>query len=257
MVLLVVSLWRRLRARTIAFWLVLFPLVAHWPPSRGASLLSRGEGATNRDAVARGFRQVATRLCVGDGMYGSSMRVLAGVRGALGDAKDLTHDQNERRRLSSLLVGRELPRALLDGFLAAEHAVRSGVVLYVYPGLECSPDGGRDSAMLDEVQHRAYDAIEDALSALDLFVLGVSSQSWQTPHRTVAGADVRHILLADPAFLLAESLGLPTFEEHGVRGYRRLTLIMRHGRIGKVSYPVRSPETDPAEALQWIRGQES
>lgn len=187
----------------------------------------------------------------------ASMRVLAGVRGVLGDARDLSHDQNERRRLSGLLVGRELPQVLLDGFLGAELAVRSGVVLYVYPGVGCSPDGGENSAVLDVVQHRAYDAVEDELAALDLFVVGVSSQPWQRPQGVVGGPDVCHMLLGDPGFLLAESLGLPTFEEHGVRGYRRLTLLIRQGRIGRVSYPVRSPERDPAQAVAWIRAQES
>jgi peroxiredoxin len=185
------------------------------------------------------------------------LRALAGVRGVLGDARDLTEEQNERRRLSSLLVGRELPQVLLDGFLGTELAVRSGVVLYVYPGLGRSPDGGENSAMLDVAQHRAYDALERELAALDLFVLGVSSQPWRRPQQAVAGSEVRHMLLGDPEFLLAENLGLPTFEEGGVRGYRRLTLLIRRGTIGKVSYPVRSPETDPAEALRWIRAQES
>jgi peroxiredoxin len=145
---------------------------------------------------------------------------------------------------------------LLDGFLEAELAVRSGVVIYVYPGTGCSPDGGENSAMLDVVQHRAYDALEKELAALDLFVLGVSSQRWQRPQEAT-GLDVRHMLLGDPEFLLAKNLGLPTFDEHGVRGYRRLTLLIRRGTIGKVSYPVRSPEKDPAQAVAWIRAQES
>jgi peroxiredoxin len=195
---------------------------------------------------------------VGGGLYRrSSMRVLARVRGVLGDAKDLSHEQNERRRLSSLLVGLEVPWVLLDGFLATELAVRSGVVVYVYPGVGCSPDGGENSAMLDVVQHRAYDAVEKELAALDLFVVGVSGQPGQRSQRPLGGSEVRHMLLGDPKFLLAENLGLPTFEEDGVRGYRRLTLLIRRGTIGKVSYPVRSPETDPAQAIAWIKAQES
>jgi peroxiredoxin len=185
------------------------------------------------------------------------MRVLAGVRGVLGDAKELTQEQNERRRLSSLLVGREVPWMLLNGFLAAELAVRSGVVVYVYPGTERSPDGGQESAMLDVVQHRAYDAIEAEFAALNLFVLGVSRQMGQTPQEVVVGVGVGHMLLGDPAFLLAESLGLPTFEEHGVKGYRRLTFVIRGGTIGKIFYPVKSPGMDPDRSVAWFREQES
>lgn len=190
-------------------------------------------------------------------MYRASMRVLAGVRGVLGDARDLTEEQNERRRLSSLLVGREVPWVLLDGFLAAELAVRSGAVVYVYPGLGGSPDGGENSSMLDVVQHRAYDAVEDELAALDVFVVGVSSQPWQGGRGVVAGSDVRHMLLGDPEFLLAVNLGLPTFEEGGVRGYRRLTLVVCRGTIGKIFYPVVRPERDPVQVLEWIRARES
>jgi peroxiredoxin len=185
------------------------------------------------------------------------MRVLAGVRGVLGDAKDLTHEQNERRRLSSLLVGLEVPWVLLDGFLAAELTVRSGVVVYVYPGVGCSPDGGEESPVLDVVQHRAYDALEDEFAALDVFVVGVSAQQSQRPRVTLSGSDVRHMLLGDPEFLLAEGLGLPTFEEGGVSGYRRLTLVVCKGTIGKIFYPVVSPETDPVRVLEWVRAQES
>ncbi|MGH2911356.1 MAG: hypothetical protein ACRDJ3_02650 [Solirubrobacteraceae bacterium] len=175
----------------------------------------------------------------------------------MGDAKDLTHEHHERRRLSSALVGRELPQVLLDGFLEAELAVRSAVVMYVYPGLASSPDGGEHSPALDITQHRAYDALEDELAASDLFVVGVSSQPSQKPHETVGGLDIRHMLLGDPQFLLADSLGIPTFKEQGVKGYRRLTLVIRQGTINKIFYPVRSPETDPVQVLEWVRAQES
>jgi peroxiredoxin len=190
-------------------------------------------------------------------MYRRPLRVLAEVRGVLGDARDLTHEHHERRRLSSALVGRELPWVLLDGFLEAELAVRSAVVMYVYPGLASSPDGGENSPALDVAQHRAYDALEDEMAASDLFVVGVSSQQWQKPHENVEGLDIRHMLLGDPRFLLADSLGIPTFKEQGVRGYRRLTLVIRQGTIGKIFYPVRRPATDATQAIEWVRAQES
>ncbi len=55
--------------------------------------------------------------------------------------------------------------------------------------------------------------------------------------------------------LLADRLGLPTFEADGLRLYRRLTLIARRGCIERVFYPVRSPARHAAEVLEWLQRQ--
>lgn len=178
----------------------------------------------------------------------------------LGDAMDRADGSDQARPLTCALVGRPVPSVSLAGFMGepvdvGDLAARSALALYVYPGCSESPDGGEDSLMLDAVQHRAYDAHEDDLSELELLAVGVSSQSWQRQRESAAATRVRHMLLSDPELSLAESLGLPTFRERGVRWYRRLTMVVQGGRIGDVFYPVRRPGTDPEQVLAWARAQ--
>jgi peroxiredoxin len=129
-------------------------------------------------------------------------------------------------------------------------ATRS-VVVYMYPGSSSSPDGGVDSLMLDAAQHRAYGAHEPDMSALNLSVFGVSSQLPEAQRESAEAIRVRHALLSDSNLLLAEKLELPIFEDRGTWWYRRLTVVVRHGRIGKVFFPVRSPARNPAQVVAW------
>jgi peroxiredoxin len=64
-------------------------------------------------------------------------------------------------------------------------------------------------------------------------------------------------LLNDSELLLADELGLPTFDAAGMRLYRRLTFIAREGRIDKVFYPVFPPDSHAAEVLSWLGGVDS
>lgn len=109
--------------------------------------------------------------------------------------------------------------------------------------------------MLDAAQHRAYGAHEPDMSALNLSVFGVSSQSPDAQRESAEATRVHHALLSDSNLLLAEKLELPIFEDRGARWYRRLTMVVRHGRIGKVFYPVRSPARNPAQVVAWTKVQ--
>ena len=59
-------------------------------------------------------------------------------------------------------------------------------------------------------------------------------------------------LLSDPGLLLAQALGLPTFEAAGTTFYRRLTLVARRGRIEKVLHPVFPPDRNAADVIAWL-----
>lgn len=176
-----------------------------------------------------------------------------------GEASDLLRDREARSRVVEGLIGRVVPPLLLAASRGepvdlGSFAPRS-VVIYMYPGCRSSPDGGKDSSMLDAAQHRGFGAHEHDMSVLNLAVFGVSSQSSEAQFRSAKATRVRHTLLNDPRLLLAERLGLPTFEDGGARWYRRLTLVVRNGRIGKVFYPVRSPARNPAQVVAWTKVQ--
>jgi len=53
--------------------------------------------------------------------------------------------------------------------------------------------------------------------------------------------------------VLAERLGLPTFEAGDRPRYKRLTLVLNGGRIEHVFYPVFPPDRHAAEVLAWLQ----
>jgi peroxiredoxin len=172
---------------------------------------------------------------------------------------DLMRDYEQARRLTNRLVGGMIPPLLLaspqEDPVDLGSFATSSVVIYLYPGCGSSPDGGEDSPMLDAAQHRAYGAHASDMSALNFVVVGISSQSVEAQYESAEAGRVRHTLLSDPSLLLAEELELPTFEYDEARWYRRLTIVVRNGRIGMVFYPVESVTRNPAQVVAWAKVQ--
>ena len=50
----------------------------------------------------------------------------------------------------------------------------------------------------------------------------------------------------------AKSLRLPTFEVDGMKLIKRITLIVRDGKIEKVFYPVFPPDKNAEEVVEWL-----
>ena len=59
-------------------------------------------------------------------------------------------------------------------------------------------------------------------------------------------------VLSDARFALTIALRLPTFRIAGMRLLKRLTLIIRNGRIEHVFYPIFPPDRHAAEVLAWL-----
>ena len=59
-------------------------------------------------------------------------------------------------------------------------------------------------------------------------------------------------LLSDTDLLLARALKLPTFQVTGVEMIKRLTLIIRDGRIEEVFYPVFPSDADAGRVMAWL-----
>lgn len=51
---------------------------------------------------------------------------------------------------------------------------------------------------------------------------------------------------------MSEALGLPTFEFHSRRYFKRLTLIVTEAVIEAALYPVFPPHDGAAQALRWL-----
>lgn len=80
-------------------------------------------------------------------------------------------------------------------------------------------------------------------------ILGISTQSPADQREAAERLRLTYPLLSDERLELASALSLPTFEVARETLLRRLTMIVRDGRIADVRYPVFPPDTDAAEAL--------
>jgi peroxiredoxin len=84
-------------------------------------------------------------------------------------------------------------------------------------------------------------------------VFGLSTQSTEYQRELTDRLKLPFEILSDAAFALCDGLRLPTFEVNGVRLLKRLTLIVRDGRIEHVFYPVFPPNESADQVLRWLR----
>ena len=60
------------------------------------------------------------------------------------------------------------------------------------------------------------------------------------------------MLLSDARLELTRALGLPTMQAAGLTLIKRLAMIIDHGSIAKVFYPVFPPDKNAAEVHAWL-----
>jgi len=91
------------------------------------------------------------------------------------------------------------------------------------------------------------------LLRLQAEVFGLSTQTTEYQLEMAARLHLPFEILSDAEFKLCEALRLPTFEVDGMRLLKRLTLIVRGGRIEHVFYPVFPPNESADEVVRWLR----
>jgi peroxiredoxin len=91
------------------------------------------------------------------------------------------------------------------------------------------------------------------LAELGATVFGLSTQTPAEQAEAAIRLALPFPLLSDSGLALAEQLRLPVFTAGGSTRYRRLTLVLRAGRIEHVFYPVFPPDRHAAEVLAWLR----
>jgi peroxiredoxin len=92
----------------------------------------------------------------------------------------------------------------------------------------------------------------DELAGLDAEVYGLSTQVTAYQQEMALRLHLPFEVLSDAGFALVEALRLPTFEVDGMRLIKRLTLIVRDGRIEHVLYPVFPPNESAAQVIDWL-----
>ncbi len=95
------------------------------------------------------------------------------------------------------------------------------------------------------------------LRALGADVFGFSTQDTGYQQEVVARLHLPFELLSDAKLALTHALELPTFTIAGMTLVRRLTLMIRDGRIEHVFYPVFPPDTHAEEIAAWLSGMQT
>lgn len=90
------------------------------------------------------------------------------------------------------------------------------------------------------------------LRSLGAQVFGLSTQDTDYQREVVERLHLPFELLSDAARELTDALRLPTFDIAGMTLLKRITLIIRDGRIEKVFYPVFPPDKNAEEVIAWL-----
>jgi peroxiredoxin len=161
------------------------------------------------------------------------------------------------------LTGMPLPLLMLrstsDRMVNLENLTAQRIVIYCYPmtGLPGKPlpEGwdlipGARGCTPETCNFR--DRHQELLK-LQVEVFGLSTQTTDYQREMAQRLQLPFEILSDSEFKLCDRLRLPTFEVEGMRLVKRLTLIVRSGRIEHVIYPVFPPNENAEQVLGWLR----
>lgn len=159
------------------------------------------------------------------------------------------------------LEGMNFPNLLLestDGSVVLSELSETTVV-YIYPR---SSSDAVDPIGWDQVpgargcspQGCAFRDHQSELLALGAKVFGLATQDVPYLQSEVKRLHLPFPLISDSGHELNKKLNIPFLEMEidGVRFYKRITLIIRQGRIVKVFYPVFPPDKNAEDVIAWL-----
>ncbi|HEY8246333.1 MAG TPA: peroxiredoxin [Hyphomicrobium sp.] len=175
-----------------------------------------------------------------------------------GSALPAPNDDGAARHLVN---GLELPDIALPssrGEMVNLGIRRGAAVVYVYPWT--GRPGIADPPGWDDISgaHGSTPETEGfrdhylKFRAQRIEVFGLSSQSAEHHGEFVARLAVPFPLLSDASFAFKQALNLPTFDAGGTPYLKRLTLLVRDGRIAHAFYPVKHPAAHARDVLDWL-----
>ncbi len=148
------------------------------------------------------------------------------------------------------------------GLISLAEVSRSGrVVVYAYPRTgvpDEEPLGGTDlwnaipGARGCTPQSCAFRDHHRELQELGAAVFGLSTQTTGYQREMVARLHLPFEVLSDADGALAGAWRLPTFTVDSTVLLKRVTLILDHGTVAKVFYPVFPPDRNAADVLVWL-----
>jgi peroxiredoxin len=148
-----------------------------------------------------------------------------------------------------------------DGSQVNLAALAGRTVIYAYPRTgrpgQALPAGwddipGARGCTPQSCSFRDHFAELKDMGAAAIFGLSTQDSAYQREARE--RLQLPFELLSDEGFALSKALNLPLFEADGMTLMKRLTLIVRDGRIEHVHYPVFPPDRSAADVIEWLRG---
>ncbi|WP_292747563.1 peroxiredoxin, partial [Methylophaga sp. UBA3191] len=133
------------------------------------------------------------------------------------------------------------------------------VVVYCYPMTgrpdRDLPDGWDQNpgARGCTPQSCAFKDHHHELDMLGASVFGLSTQSSSYQQEVAERLHLPFLLLSDESLKFSSALALPTFQIDGMVLIKRLTLIIKAGRIEKFFYPVFPPNENAEQVINWLR----
>lgn len=91
------------------------------------------------------------------------------------------------------------------------------------------------------------------LESLGARVFGLSTQTTDYQQELVERLHLPFDVLSDAELNFTRALDLPIFTVDGMTLIKRITLILRDGRIEKVFYPVFPPDESADKVIDWLR----
>ena len=160
------------------------------------------------------------------------------------------------------LPGMQMPSVALpatDGTLVDLSSLPGLVVVYTYPrtgrpGVDNPPGWdlipGARGCTPQSCAFRDHFAELRALGVSRLF--GLSTQDTRYQREAAERLDLPFPILSDEKLRLTEALRLPVFQTNKMTLLKRLTLIIRSGKIEHVFYPVFPPDRNAADVIAWL-----
>lgn len=161
------------------------------------------------------------------------------------------------------LEGARLPRIPLpatDGTSIDLSKLEGRWVVFVYPwtGTPGRPNppnwddipGAHGSTPEVEGFRDAYASYRE----MEVNLLGVSGQTAEEQKAFSDRLGLPFVLASDADGGLRDALELPSFETGGVTYLKRLTFVLRDGKIERIVYPVHPPPTHAGELLETLKG---
>ena len=142
----------------------------------------------------------------------------------------------------------------------AERSRARTVVVFAYP--RTGRPGVDPPAGWDEIpgargctpEACAFRDLSADFAAAGAELYGLSTQDPAYQSEAALRLALTYPLLSDQHLALTTALRLPTFDVEGTTLLRRLTMVLRDGRVDRVLYPVFPPDRAATDALAALRG---